>query len=1071
MIDAQWAPKDMTSSCAPIANRGDDLHVEISSHITELLGSRLYGSLQINALAVKLQTRINEFETEPSSLDSHLDSYIRIMTRAYLSCRKISESTQFTKSLALVVYCFCKVRGYKVVVSSFDTDIYSLAELCRLYGDPENDENESYMLSLWLSNMMLAPFPLETTYCEVLSQLMTNATSRLGSAYASKSQFGALVLLARILTRQNCFISTQEFYDIYITPVWSSTKNHETEKLGFSMVLHKILKICGRDVGQYLSDRVFHEILLADSIYLDYQAQNSLSVLYCVKLLTRIAHFFLSSGKYLEVSKIITIITQIMGKTFVDEKLRYSIAKSLASICRSLSHKAVNYQFQLIDFLLIQLCNIQLSTIESAPIFTPDLPIDMIDTSVQKAHSLLLFFGLIDMNRAMPTEAIPLVLSVAHKYLFYEGMRGISEQGNCLRDASCFIVWAVCRSLTSETAKQLHLQSPDMFQTIFHDMIQVAIFDPDLIIRRCGISVLQELVGRHAKYCLQARDAEQLGQFSVELIELMTFQAVAQYSGPYVLVKKLLDLKIEAEVLFETLFRRMLDQDSGLELQRRCISTVSEVYGHRNVDATFWSKFCGELISAFQKKQSEHLFFCIVSLAFQMRPLRKFLMNYSIDIPPISPTDYHETTPIGREAYILSAIFCKKFGLLFETSKVWNSLAIVTLGSDGNLATLLKDYLILYSPLSDEEYDMALTWIEHGNRIWARSLSIVKASGSQFDKLIALLHDRKVSCEVKALILDSFASSSPVQLEDPSQSARLVECLDNYTLTEQGDVGSEVRNATLQLIQSRPTMFEPLSFNLRLRLIRISGEHIDRLRLKAFEILSGIKPSSLLTAYFGTLFDYYESKIMNDRELSTSFWKGIVFSAAATRGSIDTINTSFRAVLQFFKRLSATKLSLELLTILDILVVPKETPLRLQPRRMISTYTNTVNLCLKLLDSGFSFPTDFDYTRLFVRCYNLHINTTNLTRLKLVLRVFFHLGTPEYGSITDARKRVCWVACHHRNTHIRQTAALLLYEMAIATNSSEQAVQMLEKCDFTDEKTAKLQYAVIEPIFINLPYS
>ncbi|RLV85052.1 Tubulin-folding cofactor D [Meyerozyma sp. JA9] len=1057
-----------------ISRRKDHLHAEITSLLSQLLSIENASTSHLNAIVVKLNSRIDEFETSPSLLDSKLNDHIKAIAEKFLIVGKKPHGNTFTRAIASVVYCFAKVRGYKIVTNCFPSDVYLLNDLYLRYSDEGNDENEIFMLSLWLSNTVLAPFPLEKVQPDIIFKLISSATKKLCSSYASKSQIGASVLLSRIVTRPDSFRNgtLSQFYENNILPTWSMGSDNETQKLGYSMVLNKVLKLATLESGQYLSNLVFRDILLLDSMYLDITRPSGLRLLYFVKLSTRIADSFLACGRYQDVSKVITILVQQMmdSSSSFDTKLRYSTAKALALISRSLSRRAVNYHDQLIQFLFKQFTTHSSIQIDGQN-FTRTFEVDDAVTSIHRIHTLLLFFGFVAMNKSLPIHTVPSVLSVVHKYLFFESYSGSSELGVSVRDASCFVLWAIIRLLTPDLAEELETNNSQMFLTIFQDVLKVSIFDRDLIIRRCGISVIQELIGRHGRLCLDQSDSERLGETSIRIIELMTFRAISESQKTFVLVEELLKLGICSDELCSPILKNILDQDVDFKLQKRCIRTLISVLDNDNLPQGIISKFLENLLHMCND-HSDHIHYSIVALAFKSESARRFILESGRSFHSKLSGNLQVITAIKAETYILYLVLCKTLGIDFDSSRAWHDLSVITMSVDSDdLDTLLQQYLHLCETLSDQHYDAALELIERGDKAFAKSISSVKCSRHQSERLVNLLHNDKLPCAMKALILDSFLLRFPLHKDDHSTLLGIIKCLDNYTRTEQGDVGSEVRYSTIQLIQVHRPVFEPLASELNKRLVRISGEQIDRLRVKAFELMVGEKEEfdSSLT-YFTRLFEYYRSVVLEKYEstLSVPFWRGIVFSAAAIRGPSDVINASFREMLVFFRKLTPDRLWSVFQSILQILLVPKDMPLHHQSSRAINTYTNTLNLFVKLFESGFRFPSGFDYQRLYIRSYNLHINTSNVTRIRSVLRIFLFLSMPEYGSMRDARKRLCWVACKHSNTYIRNSAAHCLYELALQLGAKFDTLHLLESCEWNDVEKSSLQLKIVEPLFINL---
>ena len=87
-----------------ISRRKDHLHAEISSLLSRLLLSENASTSHLNAIGVKLNSRIDEFETSPSLLDSKLNDHIKAIAEKFLIVGTKSHENAFTRSLAQVVY-------------------------------------------------------------------------------------------------------------------------------------------------------------------------------------------------------------------------------------------------------------------------------------------------------------------------------------------------------------------------------------------------------------------------------------------------------------------------------------------------------------------------------------------------------------------------------------------------------------------------------------------------------------------------------------------------------------------------------------------------------------------------------------------------------------------------------------------------------------------------------------------------------------------------------------------------------------------------------------------------------
>ncbi|EAN32222.1 Tubulin-specific chaperone D [Theileria parva strain Muguga] len=82
------------------------------------------------------------------------------------------------------------------------------------------------------------------------------------------------------------------------------------------------------------------------------------------------------------------------------------------------------------------------------------------------------------------------VLDTTILTLSFEVWRGKGSAGTAVRDASCFICWAIARTFTKE------MLSTDHVSRISMELVNVSLFDSSVNCRRAACSALQELVGR-----------------------------------------------------------------------------------------------------------------------------------------------------------------------------------------------------------------------------------------------------------------------------------------------------------------------------------------------------------------------------------------------------------------------------------------------------------------------------------------------------------------------------------------------------------------------------------------------
>ena len=232
----------------------------------------------------------------------------------------------------------------------------------------------------------------------------------------------------------------------------------------------------------------------------------------------------------------------------MDYNLRYCIAKALSNIVDKLSNYAINYQQQLIEFIL---SNLDITD----------------DVSISKNHTILLTLGYLCLNKTMSKQYIGKLLNIVHATMFIK-IRTHSQKadlGNCIRDSSCFITWAIIKNQKYQNEL---LETTDQLTTIFTDLIKLLIFDQELLLKKCSIAVLQELIGRYGQQIFQNYyvDKELLGAFIINFMESFSDLRLKQKCITFEMIDLMYD-KIDLKFLLPNLLDEIYDnEDSNDEL-------------------------------------------------------------------------------------------------------------------------------------------------------------------------------------------------------------------------------------------------------------------------------------------------------------------------------------------------------------------------------------------------------------------------------------------------------------------------------------------------------------------------
>lgn len=179
--------------------------------------------------------------------------------------------------------------------------------------------------------------------------------------------------------------------------------------------------------------------------------------------------------------------------------MRFSAAKSLARIAARVSEEM---RTQLIEALLEQLAeNTQMDSAlldemanATVQTFSPSLvraldAYDMYAVSDSTWHGVFLALAECMRRTLVPTSLLCRVMYWVHRGLLFDIPRGAGAAGSNVRDACCYVLWALAR------IRQVDLLAP-FTQSVAQRLLVVATLDRETSIRRAASAAFQEWVGR-----------------------------------------------------------------------------------------------------------------------------------------------------------------------------------------------------------------------------------------------------------------------------------------------------------------------------------------------------------------------------------------------------------------------------------------------------------------------------------------------------------------------------------------------------------------------------------------------
>lgn len=1010
----------------------------------------------------KVKARFGEFETAPKLLDSHLQLYMDLVSNAYLQLKKETKLVQnegLSNSLAELVYELTKVRGDKYVANFLASDVYLLPQLVGYMRQEgiEDSDCECFLVLLWLSRLVMVPFPLRTVHPDLDTMLYSVATRFLAvHTNASKTQRISLILLSRLLTRPDLVeMGLLELYLDTTSSEWAQANYNF--KLGHLMAINQILKSTSSTEVTRHAHIIYKDIVAHDLILVKYRSGlllTNMNVLFLIKVLGKLARIYLLQLDYATVSAIVNnMVNDIMNPMVqrFDANLRESMAKTLSRLVGHLSTRATNYASQLNWYMFRQLRIPQLM-VAGKPTYHKELTLDPSNLHIAKYHTVLLFLGHLALTRCAPIEVVPAMISLVHQTFFISQRTLSFVQGSQVRDSSLFCVWAVLRMLSRGHFELLNTSHPGMFDDMFEDLLKVVVFDEDFTIRRCGIAVLQEFVGRFGSVyfsgVLKRSDASEIGAFTIRFIELFGATSVGTLSDSYELLHSLVALGFPKALFVGPILKDILSEDVPFIVQKLGSKHLARLLAEANVESVTFSSRSQEYDiseTIAQLYPQESCLYCLGEFLASDILTENILMKVT-GLINSATFDHHQDSGNKGEALLhwINACLTKGASSPLDMDNMWTLVfAISRSQATKEMISEFRAYFSGVSEIPPAIFKEICRYLKNGNVLFAQAIASFRSNANQVNILCSLASDPSVDAGTRALVVSGI---SPALYSQERDVSKFLDFLDDYTLTKQGDVGLKVRFAGLHLVKNNLASFR--GSDLKSKLIRISGEVMDKLRVKAFSLLcelDGIdtyannyhKYNNDYSLYFSDFFEYYASTSDQDE----AFWRGIVHCAGAITGANTVINTSFNNVLSLLYEGGPVTVDMVMTQLVRGLKVPEQKDQRAQ-----KTVLATLNLVGKILDAGIPLPDTFNCEGLFIRAYNLHINNLSVSRVALVLKIFQYLSVlPEVPESLKqkTRQRVCWLCCLHPNPRVRVLASESVFEIANELDPNHSVIAVL----------------------------
>lgn len=444
------------------------------------------------------------------------------------------------------IYTFCKIRGEKVVVRFLNVETKYLELLLSALEDAERQQaqdaaqvhwtwQERYVVLLWLSHLMFAPFDLSTmssVYMEevdiagvqgffwpsnvpgITVRILPLAVRYLSSA--GKERDAAKALLVRMAMRKDMqqlgvLHALVQWALYWLRPREDEAPQSPYKYIGVLSFLAGILASSAEtsDMDKY-SSTIFYTVSAISSNDDEMSRLIKSSALAKKIIIKAMRSIAISRAKKEKrsvagVELIETTIGYLLGcLADNDTPVRFAASKALSIVALSLPPYMAS---EIVDAVLEALNRNVLVVNDSTDSTIPPTR-DLTSVDPLEWHGLMLTLSHLLYRRSPPAGNLGHIIRALLLGLSFERRNPSGGSiGTNVRDASCFGIWALARRYSTQELLALppgavgdfgsEERDISVLQFIATDLVVTASLDPAGNIRRGASAALQELIGRH----------------------------------------------------------------------------------------------------------------------------------------------------------------------------------------------------------------------------------------------------------------------------------------------------------------------------------------------------------------------------------------------------------------------------------------------------------------------------------------------------------------------------------------------------------------------------------------------
>ncbi|KAF1985003.1 hypothetical protein K402DRAFT_395060 [Aulographum hederae CBS 113979] len=488
----------------------------------------------------RMTASIERFQEEPQLLDTTLRDVVPELVSAFLVVlnKNRKQKPGFVSSAAAisrVLYVLCKARGERVIVGFFNNEPRWLEPLLSAFEEgtnprPDGGEmpwEERYILLLWLSHLMLAPFDLSSISSQDpslplpsshglhlpagLPQVSLRAVTQCMKYMqtATKERDAAAKLLARLALRPdmrklgvpNALVQWAATY----FAILSGGLSNIHQSLGILCFLSKLAKSASKGENDTLIPSIYKtcQSIIGDS-RLEFLRSSAVARSSLIKTFRSIVLLSRRAAMAEDAPDATTIMEEVIQHLLEaladsDTPVRNAASKALGAITLHLGTEDAQMATEVIQAILDTL---------SEDVLWEGPKRNLAAVDPLRWHGLTLTLAQLLHKRAPKPEQIPDIVNALILALTFEQRSSTgSSVGSNVRDAANYGIWALSRRYTSAEllvvdTSTIRATNPaqkllSIPQVLAIELVAAACCDPVGNIRRGSSGALQELIGRH----------------------------------------------------------------------------------------------------------------------------------------------------------------------------------------------------------------------------------------------------------------------------------------------------------------------------------------------------------------------------------------------------------------------------------------------------------------------------------------------------------------------------------------------------------------------------------------------